>query len=93
MLSPDEAERLIPPAPPDPGAVALASGASRTAETMVAMLKKAAKMTAGAARAVGTSALSIFAGTDPIILGTITLDGETTAGTPAAWIVIAKWDW
>ena len=93
VLSPDEALDLIPPAPSDARTIAIASGASKAAETMIGILKKAARMTATAATAVGASALSIFAGTDPIILGAITLGGETTAGTPAAWVVIARWDW
>ena len=93
VLSPAEASELVPSPPPDAQAVALASGASKTAEVMVAMLTKAARATARVAQAVGDSARSVFAGTDPIILGAITLGSETEAGCPAAWVVIARWDW
>lgn len=64
-------------------------------------LDQAARTTGHAMRLAGIGALSVLAaplvlldGLDPAVLGAVTLPGAGySPGTPAAWFLLAHWDW
>ena len=65
--------------------------------TMLSVLRGAlplAATVAAAAVAVGAATAAAAAALlDPIVLGAWTLDREAEPGAPAAWFVLARWEW
>jgi hypothetical protein len=74
----------------------------RGALPLAATVAAAPVLVAGAiAVAAGAAAVAVAAATaaaaaallDPIVLGAWTLDREAEPGAPAAWFVLARWEW
>lgn len=86
----------IGPIPPAAGAAREAERLGRGSQHLLAALGKALPV-AGAVLAAplllaGAAVGALAAGLDPIVFGAIPA-GRPTAGQPAAWYVLARWDW
>jgi len=91
----------------DPGATTTvtASGGHRTSGCPLTILRTAAPIVAGIAVApvvlaagevalTGAALMALLAGLDPIVFGVIPASkNRPRAGDPAAWYVIAQWNW
>ncbi len=97
LLDQATAERAVGPLPPPPGATALAERLGHSSHRLLDVLAAAIPIAgaivaapfvlAGAAiAAVGSLAL------DPIVFGVIPA-GPPVPGQPAAWYILARWDW
>jgi hypothetical protein len=51
-------------------------------------------LAAGAVALTGAALMALLAGLDPIVFGVIPADPDSPrAGDPAAWYIIAQWNW
>jgi hypothetical protein len=90
------AERAVGPVPPPVAAAALADSLGRSSHRLLTALRMAAPIVAGIAAApfllAGAALAALAAGLDPIVFGVIPA-GPPMQGQPAAWYIIARWDW
>jgi hypothetical protein len=99
------AAAAVGPAPLTPEAVAAAERLSGNSRRILTVLRKAAPIAAGivavpvvAAAAVAAApimlAAALLAGLDPIVFGVIPANpGAPRPGEPAAWYILAQWNW
>lgn len=90
------ATNAIGPIPPPPAALALAERLGRSAHHLLRGLAMAVPI-AGAIIAApiviaGAAAAALVGGLDPIVFGVIPA-GPATEGQPAAWYILAEWEW
>jgi hypothetical protein len=89
------ADAAVGPVPPAAATVAVADQLGRASQTLLSILAKAAPIAAAALAApfvVTGIAVSALAGLDPMVFGVIPA-GSPVAGRPAAWYLLAQWDW
>jgi hypothetical protein len=91
--------------PPTPESQALAERLGSTSQRILTILRTAAPIVAGVAVApvvlaagavalTGAALMALLAGLDPIVFGVIPADPDSPrAGDPAAWYIIAQWNW
>lgn len=98
-VEPEQAAEIIGPVPDPHHTVELGQRLDRRAGQGLLALGRAAKV--GGAIAVGAAAAPVIAlgaaaavltQLDPIVLGAVPV-GEPRDGQPAAWFVLARWDW
>jgi len=91
-----KANELVGPAPPPPGSVEVGERLAQRTTKAVKAVKRAAVL--GGTLAVGAVTAPVIAlgaataSLDPVILGAIPALSEK-AGAPAAWYVLARWEW
>lgn len=83
---------LVGPPPVNAGTVELAERMSNRAKRVFRAVGTAAGAVVAAPLMLVGAAAGALATLDPIILGVIPA-GPSRAGEPAAWYVLAKWDW
>jgi hypothetical protein len=89
------ADAAVGPVPPAAASVAVADRLGRSSQTLLSLLGKVVPIAAAALAApfvVTGVALSALAGLDPIVFGVIPA-ASPVAGRPAAWYLLAQWDW
>jgi len=89
------ADATVGPVPPAAASVAVADRLGRSSETLLSILGKVVPIAAAALAApfvVAAAAVSALAGLDPIVFGVIPV-GSPVPGRPAAWYLLAQWDW
>ncbi len=99
QLLPSEVSHLVGPTPPPASATELANRLSTRADQVLTAMRKASVAAAATAMAalaapvvlVGSAAAAL-ATIDPIIFGVVPAV-STREGEPAAWYVLARWDW
>lgn len=94
-LRPSEVAEVVPPVPPPAEAIAEGERMAQRSQQIVDAAKRTGKLIIGtisipasAAAAVVTAAATL----DPLVMGVIPA-GPEHPGAPAAWYLIAKWDW
>ena len=99
QLHPSEVSRLVGPTPPPLGVTELANRLSAKADQVLAAVRRASvvagatAITALAAPVVLVdSAAAAITRLDPIIFGAVPAV-SAREGEPAAWYVLARWDW
>jgi hypothetical protein len=90
------AAHVVGPVPPPASATMLADRLGRSSQAVLSALRRAAPI-AGAIVAspflvAGAAAATLAAGLDPVVFGAIPV-GSPTPGQPAAWYVLASWQW
>jgi hypothetical protein len=85
-------------APPEPAAaVRAAEGLGKIAGGVNVAIVASVPLVVGVAAAPALGAVAVAGalstGLDPMIIGVVTADGSTEAGTPGAWFVLAHWTW
>lgn len=90
-LTPAELEQMLV----KPDAPAAARRTARRIDAVARTVGRGAGVAAaGVGMAMAAPLLLAGAGLDPAILGALTLPGAGyAAGTPAAWFLLARWDW
>lgn len=98
-LEPDEVGDIVPEVPEPAGPVEYANELDRRATQVLGAMRRVALFSGKAALAVAAApvvlvggALATVATLDPIILGAIPAV-TAEAGEPAAWYVLARWEW
>ena len=99
QLHPSEVPQLVGPTPPPVGATELANRLSTRADQVLTVIRRASAIAGATAMAalaapvvlVGTAAAAIST-IDPIIFGAVPAV-SAREGEPAAWYVLARWDW
>lgn len=91
------ASRLVPAPPPARRTAAMSRRLGAASRTMLKTLA-GATLAAGALAAAPLPLLAAVGsglgeGLDPMIFGVMTADGSIDADTPAAWCLLAQWDW
>jgi hypothetical protein len=90
------AERAVGPVPPPAAATTLADRLGHSSQALLSALRKAAPVAGAIAAApfllAGAAAAALASGLDPIVFGVIPA-GPATPGQPAAWYVLASWQW
>jgi hypothetical protein len=90
------AERAVGPVPPPAAATTLADRLGRSSHVLLSALRTAAPVAGAIAAApfllAGAAAAALASGLDPIVFGVIPA-GPATPGQPAAWYVLASWQW
>ena len=97
------AAEAVGPVPPPAGTTATADRLGRSSQRLLAMLRAAAPIAAGIIAApvliatapfvlAGAAVAALTAGLDPIVFGVIPA-GPATPGQPAAWYILARWEW
>jgi hypothetical protein len=90
------AARAVGPVPPPAAATMLADRLGRSSQAVLTALRKAAPVAGAIAAApfllAGAAAAALAAGLDPVVFGVIPA-GPPTPGQPAAWYVLASWQW
>ena len=99
QLLPSEVSHLVGPTPPPASATELANRLSTRADQVLTAMRKASVAAAATAMAalaapvvLAGSAAAALATIDPIIFGVVPAV-STREGEPAAWYVLARWDW
>jgi hypothetical protein len=95
VLDPKTGNELVGPVPEPHQSALMASRLGQASQRIlngVATTGRAIGMTAATALAAPVAALSVLATIDPIILGAIPAR-YTQPGEPAAWFILARWDW
>lgn len=95
ILDPQTGAELVGPVPEPHQSVTMASRLGQASQRVlngVARTGRVIGMTAATALAAPALALSALATIDPIILGAIPAR-YSQAGEPAAWFILARWDW
>jgi hypothetical protein len=94
-----DAEELVGPVPPHAGAVALGERLGQRSAQLVRAARRAAVATGVAAAGLAAApvvlvggAIASLATLDPIVLGAVPAL-HATPGQPAAFYVLARWDW
>jgi hypothetical protein len=89
------AERAIGSVPPSAAAIAIADRVGHRSQALLTVLRSALPI-AGALLAtplvIAGAAVGALVSLDPIVFGVIPA-GPQTQGTPAAWYVLASWQW
>jgi hypothetical protein len=92
----ERAARAVGAVPLHPDTVVVADQLGRSAERLVRILSKALPVLGLVVAApfivAGAAVAALTAGLDPIIFGVIPA-GVPVEGQPAAWYVLASWDW
>jgi hypothetical protein len=90
------ATQAVGPVPPPEGATRLANRLGHSSQLLLNGLRRAAPVAGAIAAApfllAGAAAAALAAGLDPIVFGVIPA-GPATPGQPAAWYVLASWQW
>lgn len=90
-LTADEARRLIV----RPNAPASTRNTAKRVDRIARSVGRGIGLTATGAATALVAPLALLAdGLDPAVLGALTIPGAgATPGTPAAWFLLARWDW
>jgi hypothetical protein len=102
-LGQEAAAAAVGPIPPPAGTTALADRLGHSSHRLLTMLRTAAPIAAGIVAApvliasapfvlAGAAVAALAAGLDPIVFGVMPA-GPATSGQPAAWYILAQWDW
>ncbi len=102
-LRQEVAAAAVGPVPPPAGTTALADRLGRSSQRLLTMLRTAAPIAAGIVAApvliasapfvlAGVAVTAFAVGLDPIVFGVIPA-GPATPGQPAAWYILARWEW
>jgi hypothetical protein len=89
------ADAAVGPVPPAASAIATADRLGRTSQVLLTVLGKVVPVAAAALAVpfvIAGAAVSALAALDPIVFGVIPA-GPPVSGRPAAWYVLARWDW
>lgn len=93
-IAPDRAAELVGPIPPPAESVALGEQMADYSRQIAAALRRAEKMVVGAVTIPVAAAGAVLAHVtiDPIVIGAIPAVSEKP-GSPAAFYLLARWDW
>jgi hypothetical protein len=86
----------VGPVPLPADATALAARLGHSSEQLLAFLRSALRIAGATAAApfvlAGAALSGLAAGLDPIVFGVVPA-GQPLPGQPAAWYVLARWEW
>jgi hypothetical protein len=90
------AAAAVGPVPPPADATALAARLGHSSEQLLAFLRGALRIAGATAAApfvlAGAALSGLAAGLDPIVFGVVPAS-QPLPGQPAAWYVLARWEW